>query len=146
MNGMSLIVKTVTRVTIGVIFLFGGYIVTHGHLTPGGGFAGGVIIALGYVLYVLAYGKAEAEELASKKVAAVVESLGALMFLAIALLGFTGGFFFLNVLPKGNPGSILSAGIIPLCNIAIMLKVSAGLFAVFIVLVVFRVAARKEEE
>ncbi|MGB9612557.1 MAG: MnhB domain-containing protein [Candidatus Margulisiibacteriota bacterium] len=143
---MSLIVKAVTRVTIGIIFLFGGYIVAHGHLTPGGGFAGGVIIALCYILYVLAYGKVEAEELANKKEAEVVESLGALMFLTLALLGFAAGFFFANFLPKGSPGSIFSAGIIPLCNIAIMFKVGAGLFAAFIVLVVFRVRARKEEE
>ena len=143
---MSLIVKTVTRVTIGIIFLFGGYIVAHGHLTPGGGFAGGVILALGYVLYVLAYGKKEAEEKLSKNIASVIESLGGIMFLSIAMIGFTGGYFFLNVLPKGIPGSIFSAGIIPLCNFAIMLKVAAGLYAVFLVLVVFRVAARKEEE
>jgi multicomponent Na+:H+ antiporter subunit B len=143
---MSLIVKTVTRVTIGIIFLFGGYIVAHGHLTPGGGFAGGVILALAYVLHVLAYGERETRERLSMKWASIIESLGGLLFLFVALLGLAGGYFFLNVLPKGTPGDIFSAGIIPLCNLAIMFKVGAGLFAVFLVLVTFRVAARKEEE
>ncbi len=38
--GMTLIVKTITRLTVGLILLFGIYIVLHGHLSPGGGFAG----------------------------------------------------------------------------------------------------------
>ncbi|MFC1568173.1 MnhB domain-containing protein [Candidatus Margulisiibacteriota bacterium] len=145
-QGMSVIVRTVTRVTIGIIFLYGLYIALHGHLTPGGGFAGGIIMALVYILYVLAYGKAEAEERLSKKWASIIESLGGLMFLAIALAGFAGGYFFLNVLPKGQPGDILSAGLIPLSNLAIMFKVGAGLFAVFLVLVTFSVVIRKEDE
>ena len=60
MNGMSLIVKRITRYTVGLIFLYGIYIVLHGHLTPGGGFAGGVIIALSFIHIVLAFGKKEA--------------------------------------------------------------------------------------
>ena len=56
-SGMSLIVKNITRLTIGILFLFGIYVVLHGHLTPGGGFAGGVILALVYILSVLAFGK-----------------------------------------------------------------------------------------
>jgi multicomponent Na+:H+ antiporter subunit B len=144
--GMSPIVKTVTRVAIGIIFLYGLYIVLHGHITPGGGFAGGIILALVYILYVLAFGKEEAEERLSKSWASALESLGALMFLAVALAGFAGGYFFLNVLPKGNPGEILSAGLIPLSNLAIMLKVGSGLFAVFLVLITFSVVIRKEEE
>jgi len=42
-KGMSLIVKTITRLTVGLILLYGIYIVLHGHVSPGGGFAGGVI-------------------------------------------------------------------------------------------------------
>ncbi|MBU3958757.1 MAG: hypothetical protein KKE91_02725, partial [Candidatus Omnitrophica bacterium] len=55
--GMTLIVKTITRLTVGLILLYGIYIVLHGHLTPGGGFAGGVIIALSFVHLMLAFGK-----------------------------------------------------------------------------------------
>jgi len=56
-KGMSLIVKTITRLTVGIMLLYGIYIISHGHLTPGGGFAGGVIIALSFVNLMLAYGK-----------------------------------------------------------------------------------------
>ena len=34
-KGMTLIVKEVTRLTVGLIFLFGIYIMLHGHITPG---------------------------------------------------------------------------------------------------------------
>ena len=134
--GMSLIVKTITRLTVGLILLFGIYIVLHGHLSPGGGFAGGVIIALSFVHLMLAFGKDVAASRISKNLASNLESIGALMFLGIALLGFLGGSFFLNILPKGEPFRLFSAGIIPLSNIAISLKVGVGLFAIFLALVV----------
>lgn len=134
-TGMTLIVKTVTRLTVGLIFLYGVYIVLHGHLTPGGGFAGGVILALSFVHLVLAYGRREAARRITDRSVSRIEGLGAVAFLAVGLLGLAGGYFFLNVLPKGNAHQLFSAGIIPVCNVAICLKVSAGLFAIFIALV-----------
>lgn len=143
--GMTLIVKTITRLTVGLILLYGIYIVLHGHLTPGGGFPGGVIIALSFIHLMLAFGKDVALKKLSQPVASFFESLGALMFLSIALLGFIGGYFFFNFfLQKGEPFELFSAGIIPLCNIAICLKVGAGLFAIFIALVLLSRAGKEE--
>jgi multicomponent Na+:H+ antiporter subunit B len=143
--GMTLIVKTITRLTVGLILLYGIYIVLHGHLSPGGGFAGGVIIALSFVHLMLAFGKETALRKLSTGSASFLESTGALMFLAIALLGFMGGYFFLNFFfSKGVPFHIFSAGIIPLCNIAICLKVGAGLFAIFATLVLLNKAGEEE--
>jgi multisubunit Na+/H+ antiporter MnhB subunit len=135
-TGMSLIVKTITRLTIGLILIFGIYIVLHGHLSPGGGFAGGVIIALAFVHLMLAFGKEMALSKITKNIASNLESIGALMFLSIALLGFLGGSFFLNVIGKGKPFNLFSAGTIPLSNIAISLKVGVGLFAIFLALII----------
>ncbi len=138
-KGMTLIVKTITRLTVGLILLYGIYIVLHGHLSPGGGFAGGVIIALSFIHLMLAFGGEAALKKLSQAQASILESLGAIMFLTIALLGFLGGYFFFNFfLHKGKPFALFSAGIIPLCNIAISLKVGAGLFAIFAVLVLFK--------
>lgn len=138
-KGMSLIVKTITRLTVGLILLYGIYIVLHGHVSPGGGFAGGVIIALSFIHLMLAYGKEEAFKKLSRARASFFENLGAILFLTIAVLGFTGGCFFLNFIPKGEPFKLFSAGIIPLCNIAISLKVGAGLFGIFAALVLLKV-------
>jgi multicomponent Na+:H+ antiporter subunit B len=133
---MSIIVKTITRLTVGLILLFGIYIVLHGHLSPGGGFAGGVIIALSFVHLMLAFGKDVAATKISLKLANNLESVGALMFLSIALLGFLGGSFFLNILSKGITFKLFSAGTIPLSNIAIGIKVGVGLLAIFLALVI----------
>jgi len=143
-TGMTLIVKTITRLTVGLILLFGIYIILHGHISPGGGFAGGVIVALSFVHLMLAFGKDFAMTKLSKNLASNLESIGALMFLSIALLGFLGGSFFLNILAKGTPFNLFSAGIIPLSNIAIGIKVGVGLSAIFLALVILE--KTKEEK
>lgn len=147
--GMTLIVKTITRYTVGLILLFGIYIVLHGHLTPGGGFAGGVIIALSFIHLMLAFGKEIALKKMSESTSSILESLGAIMFITIAIIGLAvSGYLFFNFLTAQKPNittffNLFSSGIIPLCNIAICLKVSAGLFGIFIVLVFFKLV-RKE--
>lgn len=142
-TGMTLIVKTITRLTVGLILLYGIYIVLHGHLSPGGGFPGGVIIALSFIHIMLAFGKDMAFKKLNQARASFFENLGAIIFLSVAIIGFAGGYFFLNFLSKGEPFSLFSAGTIPLYNIAICFKVAAGLFLIFVALVVL---SRKEEE
>ena len=141
---MSLIVKTITRLTVGLILLFGIYIVLHGHLSPGGGFAGGVIVALAFVHLMLAFGKDATATKISRSLASNLESVGALLFLSIAILGFLGGSFFLNILSKGTPFKLFSGGTIPLSNIAIGLKVGVGLLAIFLALVILE-GTKKEK-
>lgn len=142
-SGMTLIVKVVTRLTVGLIFIFGVYVVLHGHISPGGGFAGGVIIALSFIHLVLAYGSNFASKKMDMTRAALMENIGALAFLGIAVLGMAFGWFFLNFLGKGEPFSLASAGIIPFCNIAISLKVGGGLFVIFVALTTLRLGGRK---
>lgn len=144
-KGMTLIVKTITRLTVGLILLYGIYIVLHGHLTPGGGFAGGVIIALSFIHLMLAFGKEVALKKVSRPIASLFESIGAVMFLSIAVIGFVGGYFFLNFINKGAPFKLFSGGIIPLCNIAISFKVGAGLFAIFVALVLLKINSKGEK-
>ncbi len=149
MKGMSIIVKTITRLVIGFITIFGVYIVVYGHLTPGGGFAGGVMLACGFILLTLAFGKEFALDLFSRTASSIADSSGALAFLLLALLGYLGGRFFFNLLDTENPASffqLYSGGIIPLCNIAIGVKVGACLFGVFIALVAFRLGWGQEPE
>ncbi len=143
-TGMTLIVKTITRLTVGLILLFGIYIVLHGHLSPGGGFAGGVIVTLSFVHLMLAFGKDAAVAKISKNLATNLESIGAIMFLSVALLGFLGGSFFLNILSKGQPFNLFSAGTIILSNISIGIKVGVGLFAIFLALVILEKAKKDD--
>ena len=87
MKGMTVIVKTVSSWIKILIFLFGIYITMFGHLTPGGGFAGGVILACSYVLLMLAFGRKYAEENLSLGIASKLDSVGALLFASVALCG-----------------------------------------------------------
>ena len=123
----------------GTIFLYGVYIVIHGHVTPGGGFGGGVIIAGSFVLEVLARGLEEKVSQRKKLLAALEESVGLLLFCLMAVLGLVfGSIFFLNFLAPGKLSHIFSAGIIPLFNLSIGLEVGAALFVIFIALVTFK--------
>jgi len=147
---MSTVVKTVTRWVIAFIFVYGIYIVAYGHISPGGGFAGGVILACGFVLLVLAWGKSGALGYFPYAKARALDSVGALIFLGLALLGLvsTQGLFFANFIQRSHAGKALrlfNGGIIPLANIGIALKVCASLFLVMVVFAVLRVSASGED-
>jgi multicomponent Na+:H+ antiporter subunit B len=116
----SLILRTGSNLLFPLILLFGAYIFVHGHLTPGGGFQGGAVIASGFLLMYLAFPK----QSINKKSSSVVESLSGLVFVGIGLLGLVfSGYFLTNFLPKGIPNTLFSAGIIPIIYIAVGLKV-----------------------
>ena len=136
MRGMTSIVRTVSGLVGGMLFLYGCYITLFGHLTPGGGFAGGVLVAASFILMSLAYGSVEDSERSSYRFSSFFESLGGLGFIAIGLVGYFAGFAFLTNIwaTVGEPLRLVSGGIIPLANIAIGLKVGAGLWAIFLAL------------
>ena len=143
-KGMTVIVKTIVKLVVPPIILFGIYIFLHGHLTPGGGFPGGVIIASSFILLTLAFGREVASQKLKMSTASILESAGDLIFLSLAVVGMiVGSWFFVNFLPKGYPLRIISAGFIPLANIAIGIKVGVGVFAVFLVLAMFRISVKK---
>jgi multicomponent Na+:H+ antiporter subunit B len=123
----SLILRTGSNLLFPLILLFGAYIFIHGHLTPGGGFQGGAVIASGFLLMYLAFPK----QSINKKSSNIAESLGGLIFVGIGLLGLIfSGYFLTNFLPKGIPNTLFSAGIIPIIYIAVGLKVGFELTSI----------------
>jgi len=146
-NEMSVIVRTITRCVYGMILLFGFYVIMHGHLTPGGGFQGGAVVASAFALLLVALGAAGVKGHLNRHILQTLEEIGALAFLALGFLGIgtaffynlfagTGGFF-------GAPaGQLLSAGTLPLMNWAVGLKVMTGIACIVIVMMV---GGRKEE-
>ena len=149
MKGMTVIVKTISGWVKVLIFLFGINVILFGHLTPGGGFAGGVILASSYVLLMLAFGRQFVEKNLPIPWASRLDCLGAFLFALIAILGIVfGGSFFVNFLYQrylpGKALNLVSAGTIPLSNIAIGLKVGASLFLAIFALSVFHRDFRRE--
>ncbi len=118
------VVETGSKLLFGFIILFGAYIFIHGHLTPGGGFPGGAVIASSFLLLYLAYPKFHAEH----KKLNVSESLAGLTFVIVGLLGLAiAGYFLYNFLPFGLPTYLFSAGVIPVIYVAIGVKVGSEL-------------------
>lgn len=141
--GMSMIVQTVARWLKGPILLFGIYIVFYGHLTPGGGFGGGVIIASAFILIMLARGAEHGHGIFSKGAASRLDSGGLLAFLTLGWLGtWYASTFFDNFIetPDQAHFTLFSGGIMPMMNIALGFKVASALFLVFAVLTAIHVA------
>jgi energy-converting hydrogenase B subunit I len=153
-NGMSVIVRTVTRFTYGLAIVFGFYVIMHGHLTPGGGFQGGAVVASAFALLLVAFGAAGIKGRLNKKLLQSLEEVGALAFIGLAFAGIGTAFFYNLLASSGTPffgvpvafgpnaGILNSGGLVPLMNWAVGLKVMTGIACIVIVMLV---GARKEE-
>ncbi len=129
--GMTVIVKTVASLLTPFLFLFGGYIVLYGHLTPGGGFPGGVIIAAAMTIILLAYGVRFACSRIGFIPCEMGEELGAIMIVVIGIAGFFTGTYFLQPWAFfGELGDLLSNVKIIILNFAVGLKVAGGMLLI----------------
>ncbi len=122
-HGTSELLITASQILIPIIFLFGIYVFMNGHLTPGGGFQGGAIIASGVALSIMANPNREINHHAILW----IESISGIMFVLLAILGIVlaGGFLDNRFLPLGEFGDLFSAGAIPIIYSFIGLKVGA---------------------
>ena len=133
-EGMDLVAKSVAGWLKGFIFLFGVYLVLNSHATPGGGFAGGIIIACAFILFTLAEGQHAGMKLLSKNVAAKLASAGALIFLGVAIAATCRQGNLLKDVPGADPAGILSflvKNAMPIYDLALALVVSMLLYVAF---------------
>jgi len=142
---MSKIVRTITNILYSSILIFGFYVIMHGHLTPGGGFQGGAVVASGIALVLIAYGYDTIKNWIKKSNLSILESIGAVSFIGVAFLGI-GTTFFYNFLANSgslfgnptvigiNPGDLNTAGALPLMSWAVGLKVLAGLGSIVLLM------------
>ena len=145
-KGMDLIVKTIARLLAPIMLLISAYIILHGHITHGGGFQGGVLIACAFVLLILAFGVDYVEGRVSFTFGQAFRSLGATIIIITALVGMIFGLWFfknVGVYPYGFPGEVFSAGSLILYNLGEMANVSASFLVAFYFLLRFRRKNRK---
>ena len=128
----DLILSETSKYFVPIIFLFGIYIILNGHLSPGGGFAGGAIISAGMILYANAFGTRAAAKIFNDKtyVLCIVSALG-FYCCAKAYSFFTGANHLESGIPKGTPGSILSGGLILPLNICVGITVAATMYSFY---------------
>ena len=124
----SEIVETATELLLPMVMLFGIYVFLNGHLSPGGGFQGGAIIASGTMFLLLAL----PESHISRLLVALTESLSGFSYVVIGVLGviMAGGFLDNRIMGPGTYGALFSAGAIPLIYTLVGLKVGFELSAV----------------
>ena len=151
MSQGSMILKLISLPVSIILICLGIMTILGGHITPGGGFQGGAMIASGIILSVLVYGIGNSPLELSHLYIEVLESVGALGFVIFGLIGlFVGGFYLynvgtdlLNVVPQAIQAvfhypDVTNAGIIPYLNIFVGLKVFAGLSAIAIAFAGFK--------
>lgn len=132
---MSQVVKASTRLLFPLLLVYGIYVILNGHLTPGGGFQGGVIVGTAFMLFALASGHSKISSLYNEAKLSLGESVGSISYLLIGASGIAlGGAFLFNWMPKGGLGELLSAGFMLPLNIAIGLKVAAGVFTIVLMM------------
>jgi multicomponent Na+:H+ antiporter subunit B len=123
----SQLIQAGSKLIFPAILVLGAYVFIHGHLTPGGGFQGGAIIATGFLLMMMAY----KDYKVSHGVLMWVESLAGITFAGIGIIGLISSQSFLeNFLPVGQLNALFSGGIIPIIYIAVGFKVAAELTGV----------------
>lgn len=109
---------------VGATFLVGLYVVTHGHLSPGGGFQGGVVLGGALIAVYAAGDMMTLEQLRPRPWMDALHAAGAAGLALLALGGLiAGGAFFHNFISTGTTGELLSGGTIPLGNAVVGLEV-----------------------
>jgi multicomponent Na+:H+ antiporter subunit B len=121
------ILDVVSRKLAPFMFLFGFYLLAYGHLSPGGGFQGGVVISSGIILLALSRGAQSVEILFPIRRLSMTEAATYLLLLASGVAGMVLGVGFLgNLFGVGDAVEVPRVGFILLLNVLIGLKVGAG--------------------
>lgn len=117
------LLQTGSRYLAPLVMLLGVYIFVNGHLTPGGGFQGGAVIASGVLLLLLV----DPMRHFAHSLISVVESFAGVSYVLIGVLGLilAGGFLDNRFIAIGQLGNLFSAGAIPLIYSLIGMKVGA---------------------
>lgn len=92
----DVILKTIARVLVPFLELFGLYVTIHGDLSPGGGFQGGVLLGTGVMVYALAFGVSDTRKKMTLWIRETLSSLGVLIYALIGVLCILFGGHFLE--------------------------------------------------
>ena len=91
-----LILRVVTKLLVGTIFLFALYVQFHGDYSPGGGFQAGVIMAVGFIIYGLVFTLNKAQEVFPPWLVHKIIALGVLIYAGVGVYSLFSGYTFLD--------------------------------------------------
>jgi multisubunit Na+/H+ antiporter MnhB subunit len=128
--------KAISRYYFAFSLLFGFYLMSHGHISHGAGFAGGVMVALGFLQAVFVLGKGSVSNIINEKNAGSLMLWGISGLVLLSLIGyFYGQSFMVNILPLGARFTLLSSGLTTLYNILFCLSVTGSLLLIILSLI-----------
>lgn len=126
------IVRVSCKTVIPIIMMLGVYILLNGHLSPGGGFAGGAIIGAGMILYAQVLGFKKATAVFSEKLIKGITVCSLSFYCLIKSYSFfTGANHLESIISPGVPGRIFSAGIILPLNLAVGMVVACTMYSFY---------------
>jgi len=125
----SVIIRTVCRLLVPFVQMFGLYVIMHGHSSPGGGFQGGVILGASFILLSLGFGIDEVKRRFSLKFLTIFTSTGVFLYAGIGVLCLVLGANFLDygILPVHEPRGMGMLGI----EIGVGITVMAAMVSIF---------------
>jgi multicomponent Na+:H+ antiporter subunit B len=112
---------------VGPVIVLGLWLISHGHLGPGGGFQGGILLAGGLLLVYAAGQVLALARLEPTALVEVADAVGAMAYALIAIGGlvFAGTALF-NFLPFGTTSMLLSSGTIAVLSVAVGVEVTGA--------------------
>jgi len=129
----DIIIKYMSFLLVGMIMIFGGYVILNGHLTPGGGFSGGAILGASLVLFVSTYGTTHSYRFLNYKTCGKILSISLLFYIVVKGYSFFTGANQVKLdIPLGTPGELFSAGLIMPLNTSVGLIVACSMYMIFI--------------
>jgi multicomponent Na+:H+ antiporter subunit B len=133
----TVVVRVIAALLSPFIAMFGLYVIAHGHYGPGGGFAGGVFVAVGAILPRLTLPEHVAYRLVPTTVGPMAGAIGMLAFLAVGLapLALGGDFLDYSLLAFGGLEEVRARYLgILVVEIAVGLAVFGAMILLFDVL------------
>lgn len=130
----DIILQKTAIVLVPFVLLLGVYVVLNGHISPGGGFSGGAIMAAGLILFVTAFGFASIRRFFTYKTYQTIVLCALLTYALSKCYSFyTGANHIHSIIPLGTPGAILSSGLILVLNICVGFVVCCTMYAFYAV-------------
>lgn len=131
----DLVTHSVCKLMVPFVQLYGAYLVFYGHLSPGGGFAGGAVIASSMVLYALSFGRETVSRRIPPHTSHLLESGGGIWYVLIGLIGILLGANYLTNKAAGfyigSPGHLFSSGMIFLLALGLGAKVASTMITIY---------------
>jgi len=142
----DLIIKTVCRILIPFIQIYGLYVIAHGDFSPGGGFQGGVILGSSLILLAISYNLKTLVRRIKEKILGIYAAIGVLIYVGIATLCMPMGGSFLNYtklapLIPGDPHHVRALGML-----GVEIGVGIAVTAVMVIIYVNIVSAGRHDE